>query len=108
MALHLSTKTGAQLTRKSEETVNNLNAYWTARDSFRKNLETLRDERLKDEKELDAIDFELTKGEYKLDQAERRLRVVTADIEELDYQLEKLEQDGTFPHSIWSIKDTVS
>jgi chromosome segregation ATPase len=104
MSLHLAPKLG-HLTRKSDEAVNNLNGYWNAKDSNRKNLGSLREDRMKEDKEIDAIEFDLAKGEYKLDQAERRLRVVASDLEELDHQLEQLEALGVFPDSIWSIKD---
>lgn len=107
MALHLNPKLAGHLTRKSDETVNNLNSFWSNKETNRKIVGNLRDDRMKEDKEIDAIDFDLAKGEYKLDQAERRLRVVSADLEELDHQLEQLESAGVFPESIWSVRDNI-
>jgi uncharacterized protein YhaN len=105
--LHVSLKNVSHSTRKNEEMANNINSYWQAKENGRAQLLSLREDRIKEDKEIDAIDFELTKGEYKLDQADRRLRVINADLEEVDYQIEQLEAAGVFPDSIWSMNESI-
>lgn len=97
-----------KLSNKSEENAKYLNNYWQSKDSNRKQLVSLRTERIKEDKEGDTIDFELVKGEYKLDQADRRLRFISSDLDEIDFQLQQLNNplndDATYPEYIWSMK----
>lgn len=102
LTLHLLGVRGA--TRKTEEIVSSLNKYWTILDINRNKLTKIRRDRLQIDKQENVIEFDIIKAEYKLEQANRRLGVVVADLEETENQIRSLSEDGVFPESIWHME----
>jgi hypothetical protein len=90
-------------TKKTEELVSGLNKYWTNLDQGRNTLTKMRKERIILDKQENAIEFEMMKAEYKLEQANRRLGVVVADFYETDNQIRSLSEEGVFPSSVWQM-----
>jgi chromosome segregation ATPase len=77
---------------------------WLKLDTLSAQLMNIRRERLKLEKQEDILDFELRKAEFKLDQAERRVSAIDADLTETDRQTSHLLKEGVFLPSEWSMR----
>lgn len=92
--------------KRMEELVSSLNKYWTILDMGRSQLTKHRKERLQLDKQENAIEFEASKAEYKLAQANRRLGVIMADLTETENQIKCLSEEGIFPSSIWQMEGT--
>jgi len=97
---------GMNIPKKLEEFVDNLNSYWDGYTHARDETLNLRKDRMRVDKQEDMYMFDLTKAEWKLEQAERRLGVVLADLEECEKQIESLREDKVFPESTWAMKST--
>eukprot|EP01127_Copromyxa_protea_P003234 TRINITY_DN13081_c0_g1_i1.p1 TRINITY_DN13081_c0_g1~~TRINITY_DN13081_c0_g1_i1.p1 ORF type:complete len:639 (-),score=42.95 TRINITY_DN13081_c0_g1_i1:3-1919(-) len=91
-------------TKRTEELVVSVNKYWSNLELGRNQLTKIRRERLQIDKQENAVEFELIKTEYKMEQANRRLGVILADIEEIDHQITSLLEEGVFPSSIWHME----
>eukprot|EP01126_Amoeba_proteus_P002300 TRINITY_DN10723_c0_g1_i2.p1 TRINITY_DN10723_c0_g1~~TRINITY_DN10723_c0_g1_i2.p1 ORF type:complete len:335 (+),score=107.24 TRINITY_DN10723_c0_g1_i2:48-1007(+) len=89
---------------RNEDLVSNLNKYWMMVDCWRLQLAKIRKEQIQLDKQEDMADFELVKGDFKLEQSLRRLSGVIADLTETDYQIQKLSQGSDFPGSVWDLK----